>query len=278
MIFIPRKLFILYIISSVLVILTLGITAYFVFSPDIQYSPLEEKIAAEWFLFGAIVSICFLALIAARIFSIRGSIKKELGRIRSMSTYVSLSTQLKSRRLYELGPLLNDLFLQVSKINERQSLKMTAQNSLIGFLSKSTQAPIAVTDVFGYISYISDEFEKKLNTTREKTIGTNIENLISNVYIQNIVSNIETQRSYQKEQNDDLAFNVFPIYNREKEITYLLFDIQVHSGLTGFFSQGITAHSSSETRNKAQRPASRWNPVNRILGRFFNPKEPGTKD
>ncbi|MGC9311786.1 MAG: hypothetical protein ACP5IA_03765 [Sediminispirochaetaceae bacterium] len=269
MIFIPRKLFKLYIFLSISILLAIGIAAYAVFSPQIEYSPLRQKIIAEWFLFGTIVGTCVLVLLAVRIATIRSRIKKELGRIRSMSTYVSLSSQLKSRRLHELGPLLSDLFMQVSRINERQSLKMSAQHSLLDFLSSNVQAPIAVTDLFGRILYISNEFGKKMHMEREDLIDGSIENLISNVYMQPIVSSIETRRTYRKEQNDDIDFNVFPIYNREREPTYLLFDLRDSSSFSQTLGTGTPGTAEGESR-RAAGTFGKWKTLNRFIGRFMN--------
>jgi len=277
MIFIPRKLFNLYIFLSIAILLTIGISAYAVFAPHIEYSPLQQKIAAEWFLFGTIVGICVLVLLAVRITSVRSRIKKELGRIRSMSTYVSLSSQLKSPRLHELGPLLSDLFLQVSRINERQSLKMSAQNSLLEFLSANIQAPIAATDLFGRILYISNEFEKKMKTEREDLIGSSIEKLISNVYIQPIVSNIETHQTYRKEQNDDIDFNVFPIYNREREVTYLLFDLRSSSSFSQILGTGSRHTAEGESKRTAG-TFGRLKTLNRFISRFMNGLSSRTRD
>lgn len=277
MIFIPRKLFNLYIFLSIAILLTIGISAYAVFAPHIEYSPLQQKIAAEWFLFGAIVGTCVLVLLAVRIAAIRSRIKKELGRIRSMSTYVSLSSQLKSPRLHELGPLLSDLFMQVSRINERQSLKMSAQNALLEFLSANIQAPIAATDLFGRILYISNEFEKKMKMEREDLIGGSIEKLISNVYMQPIVGSIETRQTYRKEQNDDMDFNVFPIYNREREVTYLLFDLRASSGFSQTLGAGVPGAAEGESRQAAGTFGA-WKTLNRFIGRFMNGLQSRTRD
>ncbi len=277
MIFIPRKLFNLYIFLSIGILLFIGISAYAVFSPHIGYSPLQQKIAAEWFLFGTIVGISLLILVAVRIASIRSRIKKELGRIRSMSTYVSLSSQLKSPRLHELGPLLSDLFLQVSRINERQSLKMSAQHSLLEFLASNIQVPMAVTDLFGRILYASGEFEKKMKMEREDLIGSSIEKLISNVYMQPIVSNIETRQSYRKEQPDDMAFNVFPICNREREPTYLLFDLRASSSFSQVLGTGMQNTAHGESR-KAAGTFGKWKTLNRFVDRFMNGLTSHTRD
>lgn len=277
MIFIPRKLFNLYIFLSIAILLAIGISAYAVFAPHIEYSPLQQKIVAEWFLFGTILGICVLVLLAVRIASIRSRIKKELGRIRSMSTYVSLSSQLKSPRLHELGPLLSDLFIQVSRINERQSLKMSAQNSLLEFLSENIQAPIAVTDLFGRILYISNEFEKKMKMEREDLIGGSIENLISNVYMQPIVGSIETRRIYRKEQNDDMDFNVFPIYNREREVTYLLFDLRAGSSFSQILGAGTPGADEGGSRRDAG-TFGQWKTLNRFIGRFMKGLHNRTRD
>ena len=278
MIFIPRKLFVLYIFLSLGILLAVGISAYLVFIPNIQHPPLQQKITAEWFLYGTIVGTAILILLAVRIVRIRVRIRKELARIRSMSTYVSLSSQLNSRRLHELGPLLKDLFIQVSKINERQSLKMSAQNALLDFLVTTLHAPVAVTDLFGRILYLSSDFEKKMDGDRDQLLGSSIEKLISNVYMQTIVSNLRSRTFYKKEQNEDLSFNVFPIYNRDREPMYLVFDLRTSSDFSKILGSGAQETVRGESRKGYPGGSSQWETIHRFIGRFINLRNPRARD
>lgn len=274
MIFIPRKLFVGYILLSLGLLIAIGTSAYLAFAPNLQQPPLQQKITAEWFLYGTIVGALILLLLTLRILRIRVVIRKELSRIRSMSSYVSLSSQLHSRRLHELGPLLRDLFIQVSKINERQSLKMSAQNSLLDFLTANLQAPIAITDLFGRILYLSDDFEKKMDSEREQLLGSSIEKLISNAYMQTIVGNIGSQTLYKKEQSEDLAFNVFPIYNRNREPTYLVFDLRTTSEFSKVFGSGTKENNQRESRKGPPGGFQNWDNVQRFIGRFIKFRKP----
>jgi len=269
MIFIPRRQFLLFIILSIAALLGMGISAYHLYLPQFSGSPLRQKIAAEWFLFSAVAVSLVLTALAVRMWLVRGRIKRELDRIRSMSTYVSLTSQLKSKRLYELGPLLSDLFLQVSRINERQSLKMSAQNTLVELLIDNIQAPLAVTDILGRIIYLSDEFEKLMKEDRDKLLGENLEKIISNVYMQMLVENIDLQRSYKKEQDEDRAFTVYPVYNRNREITYLVFDMRLRSSLTRTSDVSVQPGGQERGGSSSGRLSPNWKSLHELFGRFL---------
>ena len=239
MIFVPRRLLLLGAAISVAAIALLGFLGYSGFSQfsgesgiETGFSALQGKLTAEWFLFGAVVALILIALIIGRIVYVRRKVAAELQRIRSMSSYISLSTQLNSKHLYELSAPLSHLFERVSSINEKQSLKMSAQHALISFLCANINAPLLITDVTGKILHVSSRYEENYKTDRAKLLDKNIENLVPNLFIHEVISNIEFTQKYQKEQKEDLAFRVYPIYNRSSQVTYLLFEIDSDSDFT----------------------------------------------
>ena len=239
MIFVPRFLLILGAVVSILSVALLGL---FGFSGYAQYAgtagsglvsaTLQAKLTAEWFLFAAIVAILLLALIIGRIAFVRRKVSAELQRIRSMSSYISLSTQLSSKHLYELSEPLSALFERVSTINEKQSLKMSAQHALISFLCANINAPLLITDVTGKILHVSIRYEENSKTDRSKLLDKNVESLIPNLFIHEVISNIQFKQKYKKQQKEDQPFHAYPIYNRASQITYLLFEIGSDSDFT----------------------------------------------
>ncbi len=242
MIFIPRFLLILGAIISIAAIALLGLFGFSAFAQyaggadgtgsGLVFTALQAKLTAEWFLFGALVAILLLALIIGRIAFVRRKVSAELQRIRSMSSYISLSTQLNSKHLYELSEPLSALFERVSTINEKQSLKMSAQHALISFLCANINAPVLITDVTGKILHVSIRYEENSNTDRSKLIDKNIENLIPNLFMHEVISNIQFKQKYKKQQKEDQPFHAYPIYNRASQITYLLFEIGSDSDFT----------------------------------------------
>ncbi len=239
MIFVPRFWFILSTVVSTVAIALLGFLGFSAFSQfagsseqGVILTGLQTKLTAEWFLFGALVALLLIALMIGRIVYVRRKVSAELQRIRSMSSYISLSTQLSSKHLYELSEPLSALFERVSTINEKQSLKMSAQHALISFLCANIKAPLLVTDVTGKILHASIRYEENNKTERSKLIDKNIENLVPNLFMHEVISNIEFKQKYKKEQKEDLSFHVYPIYNRASQITYLLFEIGSDSDFT----------------------------------------------
>ncbi|MFW6274444.1 MAG: hypothetical protein ACOC2P_01255 [Spirochaetota bacterium] len=239
MIFVPRFWLILCTVVSTVAIALLGFLGFSAFGQFVGSSEqgfiiteLQAKLTAEWFLFGALVSLLLMALMIGRIVYVRRRVSAELQRIHSMSSYISLSTQLNSKHLYELSEPLSELFERVSAINEKQSLKMSAQHALISFLCANIKTPLLVTDVTGKILHVSIRYEEINNTERSKLIDKNIENLVPNLFMHEVLGNIEVKQKYKKEQKEDLFFHVYPIYNRASQITYLLFEIGSDSDLT----------------------------------------------
>jgi len=270
MIFLPRKLLILLVLFSVTATILFGGAAYLIFSPVRGFTPLQLKIISEWFLFAALAVLLLQLLIILRIARVRTLVKNELRRIQSMSSYVSLSSQLNSKKLYELGPLLDMLFRQVSRINERQSIKMASQSTLISFLTSNTKLPLVITDLFGKILFLSTSFEEKVKKERGDILNTVIDNLIPNLYVQSVIEQIGTQQTYKKEQKDDETFTVYPIYNREQEIAYLIFDFRTASNL--HYAQGTGPLGPAA--GKEESPFSlQWNRIGSLLTRFVAKKK-----
>lgn len=271
MIFLPRKLLILLVLLSVVTTTLFGIGAYLAFSPQANYTALQLKLISEWFLFAALGIITLQLIILLRIARIRIVVKKELERIQSMSSYVSLSSQLNSKKLYELGPLLDRLFRQVSRINERQSVKMGSQSALISFLTSNMKNPVVITDPFGKLLFMSTEAEARFKKDRSKLLNTSIDNLVHNIFVQSVVEHIETQQTYGKDQKDDEAFTVYPIYNREQEITYLIFDFRTNSNF--IYTQGMGSQAVSAGKKEEPLFSIQWNRLGGMLGRFVSRKK-----
>src|SRR6056297_1895319 len=248
MVFIPRFLLHLFTLISGTAITLLGLLGYFTFSQQTVYTALQAKLTAEWFLFGALLSLLLLGLIITRILVVRRRVSHELERIQTMSSYISLSSQLNSKRLYELGPPLAELFKRVTSINEKQSLKMSAQHALNSFLCTNSNAALLVSDSTGKIVHTSLRYEEEHQTERAKLLDKNIENLIPNLFMHEVIANIEKQHTDKKEKKDDQRFRVYPIYNHSSQTTYFVFDI---GGTTDFaYTSGTGPHSTTLTRRQ----------------------------
>ncbi|MFO7731700.1 MAG: hypothetical protein R6V86_13170 [Spirochaetia bacterium] len=254
MVFVPRFLLHLFALISGAAISLLGLLGYFTFSRQEVYATLQAKLTAEWFLFGALVSLLLLGIISTRIIVVRRRVSRELERIQTMSSYISLASQLNSKRLYELGPPLAELFKRVTSINEKQSLKMSAQHALTSFLCANIDAALIVSDSTGKIVHVSIRYEEEHKTERAKLLDKNIENLIPNLFMHEVIANIEKQKLYKKEKKDDRSFRVYPIYNHSAQITYFVFDV---GGTTDFaYTSGKGPHSTTLARKEEN--SSAW--------------------
>lgn len=275
MIFVPRILLILGTAIAAAAITLLGLLGYSGFAQfaggsasKTGFTALQAKLTAEWFLFGALVALILIALIIGRTVYVRRKVSAELQRIRAMSSYISLSSQLNSKHLYELSEPLSDLFERVSSINEKQSLKMSAQHALISFLCANINAPLLITDVTGKILHVSVRYEETNHTDRSKLLDKNIENLVPNLFIHEVISNIEFKQKYKKEQKDDLAFHVYPIHNRASQVTYLLFEIGSDSDFTYISGAGPqTSLPNSKENSFTKRMADRLKKLSGFMNR-----------
>lgn len=267
MIFIPRFLLLLFALISGGAITLLGLAGYFTFSQQTFYTALQAKLTAEWFLFGALLSLLLLGLIIARIIVVRRRVSHELERIQTMSSYISLSSQLNSKRLYELGPPLAELFKRVTSINEKQSLKMSAQHALSSFLCANIDAALLVSDSTGKIVHVSIRYEEEHKTERAKLLDKNIENLIPNLFMHEVIANIEKQQTYKKEKKDDLSFQVYPIYNHSAQITYFIFDV---GGTTNFTHTSGTGPQTTTLARKEEKLSNRFSGRLKNFRNFWN--------
>jgi PAS domain-containing protein len=207
----------------------MGVFGYLFFHPDHGLSGLEAKLTGEWFLFAALCTALVLVLIAAQLLRAAPRIDRELDRIHRTGPQLSLTAQLQAGKLGPIRGSLLRLYSRIAELNEKQSLKMSAQHSLLLFLSSNMKAPILITDIAGRILYVSAALEKAHDLSHNSLLGSSVETFAPNILIQNILEEVETRSSYGKERKGDLSFTVFPVYNRLRQIDYLVFDFRKDS-------------------------------------------------
>lgn len=271
MILISRPVFILFALLAAAAVLAMGIFGYLYFHPGLEVPAIEAKLSGERFLFAAVCVALLLLLIARRLWSSATRVNREIDRIIRSSSHISLAAQLKSERLGPIAGSLSRLYTRIAELNEKQSLKMSAQHSLISFLCSNIEAPLLVTDISGSILYVSTALEKKLDQSRSSLLGTSVETIAPNILVQSILNELPSRRSYAKEEKQDLSFTVFPIYNRLRQVDYLIFDLRGESPLALAGPQEGRARSGGGEEHAAEGeklPAGRSR--SQLLGRMFN--------
>lgn len=275
MILVSRPLFVLFCLLASLAVMAMGIFGYLYFHPQHSLSALEAKLIGEWFLFGAICTTLLLLLLAWALFRAAPRINRELDHIVRTGSQFSLSSQLRSSNLGPLAGSLLRLYSRIAELNEKQSLKMSAQNNLITFLARNADAPLLVSDITGEILYTSQRLEQEYDLSRNSLRGDSVENFAPNVLVQSILKDIETRGSYGKERKGDLPFTVFPIYNRQRRVAYLLFDFREESPLASAAPREGQPEQQEESGAGRLGARRRGQLLGQLFGRFGSRREDG---
>jgi len=247
-ILVSRTLFTLFAALTLLAVLALGVSGYLFFHPQHSLPALEAKLTGEWFLFGALCTALVLSLLTVHIIRTAPRINRELDRILQSGSNISVTAQLRARRLGSISRTLLRLYSHIAELNEKQSLKMSAQHNLIALLTDNMQAPLLITDISGRILYVSRTLEKSYNITHNALRGTSVENFAPNILMHSILGDIETQTSFRRERKGDLPFTVFPVYNRLRQADYFIFDFRENSPLISGAPREADSRSSGNAR------------------------------
>jgi len=256
MILVSRRLFTLFAALALLAVLALGVSGYLFFHPQHSLPALEAKLTGEWFLFGAIFTALVLSVLTAHIIRTAPRINRELDRILQSGSNLSLTAQLRARRLGPISRTLLRLYSRIAELNEKQSLKMSAQHNLITFLTDNIQAPLLITDISGRILYVSRALEKSYNISHNALLGTSVESFAPNILMQSILGDLATHTSFRRERKGDLPFTVFPVYNRLRQADYCIFDFRENSPLISGTSREAESRSSGNARQDSDSATS----------------------
>lgn len=239
-------------------ILGSGILGYISIHTAAAGSAEHGRFVAEEFLFISAVAAVLLLLVFIIIIIRSIRINRELDKVIELNRFQDFSPEKSMKKLGSLGERITALYYQLNTLNEKKSLKISAQSALTGFLVGNLDLPLVICDVSGTVLWVSTKLTDKLGKTKTEVSGGTVESVFPDISLQTILFELgKTHASLDKTTGKN-ALTCYPIHNRLNEISYIVF---VLGGKAVF----PAVEKAPEPRNHAQS-----NRLQKTLHRLLN--------
>jgi hypothetical protein len=227
----------------------IGIRGYIVLKECAGYDAGERKYQAELFLYTCIIAaitclFCFLFIMARS-----RNIVKNLDKLIEMSQTGGFSSTQGLEKLGGIGMRIKKLYFNLDNLNEKQSLKISTQSSVIQLLLTLLPFPLIMTDIDGKITGISRVYEEGHHLKKDSIKNHFIGDVIPAIGFNTIIKELKDkpgQNSFRI--NDNITVSV--IKNKEGQPSQLLIFLEKretiapvmpvkkpYRTLTGFFKK-----------------------------------------
>ncbi len=221
-----RKIFIILLFGAVcLLLIGSGIYGYQLLleAPSMEQAALKYN--AERFLFISLVSAAAVFLLAAFAFYRGIRVDKELDKIIELNRYQDFSPKRNMEKLGMLGDKITELYRRLNTLGEYKTLKISALTVLNSFLVENVHLPLLITDVRGTILQATEEIADKLKNGKSEMIRSSITDFVPEMKMQNVVFEVNKERGSIEVKAGNNTFSCYPVYNRNNELSYLVFNL-----------------------------------------------------
>ena len=231
MILIKRiPLYTAFFIVCVLMILP-GVITYFRLTAIETFDVRLVKFYAENIVYMSIVSV--IILIGSVFIIHRGGIRilREIDKAAEMSRSGRYYSIEYTKKLGRLGDKINRLFLELNKLNNMKSLKISAISNINSFLLDNTDLHLLISDIEGTIQTCSKRLLDKLDVEAQEIKGKNFTEVITDLDFQKILFELERTRSAISKEKGLLSIGegryqshlvFYPIFNADNKLSNIL--------------------------------------------------------
>ena len=169
----------------------------------------------------AVTLLLFLVFLWVAIRSLR--LDREMDKVIELNRFQDFSPEMSMRKLGPLGKKITALYYQLNALNEKKSLKISAQSELVSFLVNNSDLPLAVTDVTGGILWVSPPFPDKVGKGKTEIVGNRIDTMLQDISIQNIIFEMGRLHGSLEKTSGKSEVTCYPMHNRANDLSYLVF-------------------------------------------------------
>jgi hypothetical protein len=231
MILVKRVVFygVFFIIGALIIML--GVVNYLRLADIEAYNILLIKFYAENLLYLSIVSVIIL-LVSVLIIHRGGTrVLKEIDKVTELSGYGRYYSEEHMKKLGRLGEKINRLFLELNRLNDMKSFKISSVSNLNVFFLDNTHLHLFITDIEGTIQSCSRILLDKLKIAVQDMRGKNFSDVIKDLDFNELV--LELQRSHTAvtrekvlltaaEKSFQSQFVFYPILNVKNELSNIV--------------------------------------------------------
>ncbi len=212
-------------------IIMLGVVNYLRLADIETYNIQLIKFYSENLLYLSIVSV--IVLIMSVLIIHRGGIRvlKEIDKVTELSRYGRYYSGEYMKKLGRLGEKINRLFLELNRLNDMKSLKISSISNLNAFFLDNTHLHLFITDIEGTIQSCSRVLLDKLKIEVQDMRGKSFSDIINDLDFNDIVLELQRSRitlTREKviltvgESSFQSQFVIHPIFNVKNELSNIV--------------------------------------------------------
>lgn len=230
MLVIKKVLFYIILILPCFLITALGYYGFTILNSINTANDLRLKFIAENFLFYSAIFISILVFMAVIAAKKSHKLFRDLDKIAELTHHGQNHTSEYLKRIGKLGQKIDALFIQLNKLNEMKSLKISALTNLNEFLCDNFDMKLFILDRLCRIINISKTLLQKLNMEEDSMINESIAEHAKGLDCDEIVAELETLRKpitrkdIEMNENDKYKgdFIFYPIFNSRNELSNIV--------------------------------------------------------
>lgn len=228
MILLKRSKFYFFFITVSAIILTLAVYSYWVFTHFNLMNDPNLKYYSETFILLVILFLLILFYLFIHLLTRNKDIYKELDKVIDLSRQGNLLSESQLKKIDLLGEKIMEINGILNSLNEKKTLKITAQSNLINFLISHVNKNMLVTDIQGRIERVTPTLLHKFNVEEKDITGEFINVFVQNLNFSVITNDLKSSKNisfeasvkFNKDDEFIICYLVFyPIYNVRNELT-----------------------------------------------------------
>jgi PAS domain-containing protein len=217
-----RKLLLLLLFLAVCAPVLLGVRALLLAGDFAGLGPEELKLWAENSFFLSLLGGVLVIVVGALILRRSRNVLRELDKARDLARYASFSSSGSLRRLGGLGEKIRLLYLQLTELNDKKSLKISTLAGVIDFFLQAGDLPLVIADVTGKITQVSRKYLEAYKLDQLDLAGKYLSEIIPDLVWQELVARLEKEHRALKSGAAKESPVFYPVFNRGGELAAVI--------------------------------------------------------
>ena len=222
MILVRKFLLIITLLTALGFIITTGVYCYLSVNDIVNLPAEARKLLAENILFLSILFSVAVLVFILFLFLRSKAIVSELDKIGTLLRKGNFNPNESFKRLGPIGQNIQKIYRNLEELNEGKSKRISSLNAILSFFMSNTEMELFIIDITGKIENVSAAYVNKNEQTDVFYTGKNIEELINDMPVQEILSELEDKRSPVKKKINKDQFIFIPVFNMNYEMALVL--------------------------------------------------------
>lgn len=205
----------------------MSVYGYFIVRGIVQTRDLELKYYAENFIYLAVIFIAATILIYVYAFLNSRRLMRQLEKVSNVIRSGENEIGDYFKKLGPLGEKLSSLFIDLSRLNQSKSLKISALSNLNSFLADNIDLDLFILDATGRITYCSKRMLMDAEVEKAAIVDKNIEDVVSGFNFTDLLLELKEKRIPVARKDLSAAsyagdFVFYPVFNSANRVAAIV--------------------------------------------------------